>query len=38
MGYPERAFTARFREFISQLGPVPDRRTVSTYLEEKDSS
>jgi hypothetical protein len=26
-------FSARFLEFISQLGPVPDNRTVSTLLE-----
>ena len=31
-------FSARFREFISRLEPVGDRRTVGTLLGEKDRS
>jgi hypothetical protein len=29
-------FSARFREFIAQLEPVRDRRTVGTLLQQKD--
>ena len=31
-------FSARFREFISQLEPVHDRRTVGTLLAQEDRS
>ena len=31
-------FSARFREYVSQLEPVRDRRTVGTLLKEQDRS
>src|SRR5689334_2426109 len=30
-------FSARFREFVDQLEPAPDRRTVGTLLEEAEA-
>jgi hypothetical protein len=32
----DQLFSARFREFVSQLEPVRDRRTVGTLLEQED--
>ncbi|HXA09719.1 MAG TPA: hypothetical protein VNW28_07030 [Chthoniobacterales bacterium] len=32
----DQLFSARFREFVSQLEPLRDRRTVGTLLEQED--